>query len=99
MHGFVLDVEKFGFKACFFEVIDGTNEAFVVGCVRSKWKILFASDSLTWWCWHFSSAGGDFKLSCYTGSRVMVILNKGFEWGGWLLCSMKFCDGSHGECC
>ena len=60
MRGFVLDVEMFGFKECFFEVVNGANKAFVVGGVGGKWKILFASDSLG----GISSAGGSFKLSC-----------------------------------
>ena len=44
MHGFVLDVKAFGFKACFFEVVEGLNKAFVVGGVSNKWKVLFVSN-------------------------------------------------------
>jgi len=81
-------------KSSFFEIVKSANEAFVVGGVRSKWEILFASDSLD-----VRSDGYSFDLSAYTGAGVMVVLNEGFEWDGWLLCSMKFCDGGHGGCC
>jgi len=44
VHGRVLDVEMFGFKACFFEVVKGLDEAFIVGGVRGERKVLFASN-------------------------------------------------------
>ena len=59
VHGFSLDVEMLGFKACFFEVSEGLDEAYIVGGLRSKWKVLFASNSFG----GSTSAGLDFKLS------------------------------------
>ena len=92
VHGFILDVETFRFDACFFEVVKGADEALIVGGVRGKRKVLFASNSFG----SGTSASGGFKLSGYTSGRVMVVLNEGFEWDRWLSCSMEFCDGSHG---
>ena len=87
MNNFVFDVETFRFKAWFFEVVDGLDEAFVAGCIGSKWKVLFASDYFG----GVTSAGGGFKLSGYAGNCVVMVLNEGFEWDWWLLCSLEFC--------
>ena len=92
VHGFIFDVETFGFDACFFEVVEGVDEAFIAGGVRSERKVLFGSKGFG----SGTSAGGGFKLSGYMIGWVMVVLNEGLKGDRWLTCSMEFCNGSHG---
>ena len=44
VHGFIFDIETFGLEACFFEVVESEDEAFIVGGVRGERKVLFASN-------------------------------------------------------
>ena len=92
VHGFIFDVETFGFDACFFEVLKSADLAFIAGGVMAKWKVLLASNSFG----NGTSAGWCFNLSGYTSGRVMVVLNERFKGNRWLSCSMQFCDRGRG---
>ena len=90
MKGFVLQTEKI-LVACVKEVMETTNETFLVAGVRAEGENLFASNScLVSWVNDNRVVDGD--------GGVVFAENIRFEVDGRLLSSTKFCDGGHGGC-
>ena len=75
--------------------MEGLDEAFIVGGVRGKWKVVFASNGFG----GGTTAGGGFELSGYTSGWVVVVYStKGLSGIGGCFAAWSFLTAAMVEC-